>query len=756
MKWHVMTVGNPNSGKTSLFNALTGANQQVGNWSGVTVDKKSGAFTQGEHEFQLMDLPGVYSLESRESSIDEQIAFRYIMTHKPDLVINVVDASTLERSLLLTLQLRELGLPLVVVLNKSDVIAKRRQSVDTEALSRVLGVPVVALSAYNKKEIRAFKAGLPELLAQQKAPALELDYGAEVMSALALIEPQIQHPHLAARGCALRLLEGDEILKEKLELPRGDEIAAKIGQTAASVDLDLHLADVRYGFIHEQARPCLQQHGKLGVRATERLDALLLNRWIGIPVFLGVMYLMFLFAINVGGAFIDFFDISAGALFVDGPAHWLATIGTPEWLISILSGGIGSGIQTVATFIPVVGFLYLFLAMLEASGYLARAAFVVDKVMRMLGLPGKAFVPMLMGFGCSVPAFMAARTLNAERERLITSSMAPFMSCGARLPVYALFAVAFFPESGQNVVFLLYLIGIAVAVLTGLVLRKTLLPGNSESMLMEMPDYELPRANYVLIKTWHKLRSFVLGAGKTIVIMVAVLNLFNSLGTDGSFGNENTDKSLLSKGAALITPALSPLGIREDNWQATVGIATGIFAKEAVVGTLNSLYQTKGDEADDEFSLMAAFKEAAATIPANLADINPSDPAGLELGDLQDQQVAAEEQEVNVSTFANMQTHFDGQIGAFAYLLFILLYMPCAAAMGSLVRETGRNWAIFTALWCNFMAFMISTLYYQLATFAAHPLQSLSWVVFYLVGAVLVWWGMRRKGNILSRKVVLV
>ena len=214
MKWHVMTVGNPNSGKTSLFNALTGANQQVGNWSGVTVDKKSGAFTQGEHEFQLMDLPGVYSLESRESSIDEQIAFRYIMTHKPDLVINVVDASTLERSLLLTLQLRELGLPLVVVLNKSDVIAKRRQSVDTEALSRVLGVPVVALSAYNKKEIRAFKAGLPELLAQQKAPALELDYGAEVMSALALIEPQIQHPHLAARGCALRLLEGDEILKE--------------------------------------------------------------------------------------------------------------------------------------------------------------------------------------------------------------------------------------------------------------------------------------------------------------------------------------------------------------------------------------------------------------------------------------------------------------------------------------------------------------------------------------------------------------
>ena len=756
MKWHVMTVGNPNSGKTSLFNALTGANQQVGNWSGVTVDKKTGSFAQGDDEFQLVDLPGVYSLESRESSIDEQIAFRYIMTHKPDLVINVVDASALERSLLLSLQLRELGLPMLVVLNKSDVIARRRQSIDTQALSAVLGVPVVALSAYNKKEIREFKGQLSSLIPQARASALTLDYGPEVTAALDLIEPQLSHPHLAPRGCALRLLEGDAILAEGMQVSASPELEAVIKRTAAAVDLDLHLADVRYGFIHEQARPCLKQHGKLGSKATEKLDALLLNRWIGIPFFLGVMYLMFLFAINVGSAFIDFFDITAGALFVNGPTHWLGLIGTPEWLISILAGGIGSGIQTVATFIPVVGFLYLFLAVLEASGYLARAAFVVDRVMRMLGLPGKAFVPMLMGFGCSVPAFMSARTLNAERERLITSSMAPFMSCGARLPVYALFAVAFFPDSGQNVVFLLYLIGIAIAVVTGLVLRKTLLPGTSESMLMEMPDYELPRFNYVLIKTWHKLRSFVLGAGKTIVIMVAILNLFNSLGTDGSFGNENTDKSLLSRAMASVTPVLSPLGVREDNWQATVGIATGIFAKEAVVGTLNSLYQTKAHEAESEFSLKASFIEALETIPANLEAINPWDPAGLELGDLKDKAVAAEEQKVDVSTFANMQSHFDGQIGAFAYLLFILLYMPCAAAMGALVRETGRNWAIFTALWCNFMAFMISTLYYQLATFAAHPLQSISWVIFYLVSAVIVWWGMRRKGNILARKVVLV
>ena len=756
MNWNLMTVGNPNSGKTSLFNALTGANQQVGNWSGVTVDKKSGHFAQGDEAYQLMDLPGIYALESRDSSIDEQIAFRYAMTHKPDLVINVIDATSLERSLLLTLQLRELGLPLLVVLNKYDVMHKRRQSIDTQALAKVLGCPVVALSAYHRKEIQALKSQLPLLIAQTSREPLVLDYGTVIEAAVSQLQPQIQHPHLAARGCALRLLEGDPVLDEALLLADAPEIAALVQRTQAQVDMDLSLADVRYGFIHEQARPCVTQHGKLGIKGSERLDNILLNRWIGIPFFLGVMYLMFLFAINVGSAFIDFFDVLAGALFVDGPRHWLGLLDTPEWLISVVSDGVGSGMQTVATFIPVVGFLYLFLAVLEASGYLARAAFVVDRLMQKLGLPGKAFVPMLMGFGCSVPAFMSARTLNAERERLMTTAMAPFMSCGARLPVYALFAVAFFPRSGQNVVFLLYLIGIAIAVVTGLVLRKTLLPGHSESMVMEMPDYEVPRPTYVLIKTWHKLSSFVLGAGKTIVIMVAVLNLFNSLGSDGSFGNQNTDKSLLSQAAAFLTPVLSPLGVREDNWQATVGIATGIFAKEAVVGTLNSLYQSPADDEGAEFSLIDSFNEAVATIPANLAAINPWDPVGLELGDLQDQSAMAESQEVDLSTFANMQTHFDGQVGAFAYLLFILLYMPCAAAMGSLIRESGRNWAIFTAMWCNLMAFMISSLYYQLATFAAHPAQSMAWVAFYTMVAVLTWWGMHRKGNILARKVVLV
>lgn len=759
MSHHIVTVGNPNSGKTSLFNALTGANQQVGNWSGVTVDKKTGQFQFEDYSYELVDLPGIYALESRDSSIDEQIAFRYVMNNRPDLVINVVDASSLERSLLLTLQLRELGLPVLVVLNKYDVIKRRNQSVDTNILSEKLGCPVVALSAYNRKEVLSFKAILPALIEQtQDTRPLTLAYGDAIDPLVDEIAAQLNHPHLAARGCALRLLEQDPVVEEAMTGLLSAPAMQQLTQLQREQDLDLTLADVRFSYVYNECRPALKQHGKLSQKRSEQLDNILLNRWLGLPFFLGMMYLMFLFAINLGSAFIDFFDILASGIFVEGSRVLFEHIGLPEWLISLLSDGFGSGIQTVATFIPVIAFLYMFLAALEASGYLARAAFVVDRLMRYLGLPGKAFVPMLMGFGCSVPAFMATRTLNSERERMLTNAMAPFMSCGARLPVYALFAVAFFPESGQNVVFALYLLGILAAVFTGLVLRNTILPGKSESSIMEMPDYELPRLNYIFLKTWQRLKIFILGAGKVIVLLVAVLSVFNSMGTDGSFGNQNNGKSLLAVAAQKVTPVLSPLGIQQDNWQATVGIITGIFAKEAVVGTLNTLYQseTAGDEKSAEFSLWTKVTEAVETIPANLAGINVKDPVGLDIGDVKDQHAAAESQQVNVSIYANMQQHFAGAAGAFAYLLFILLYMPCSAAMGALFRESGRNWAVFVAMWCNLLAFAASTLYFQIVTFKSHPTTSLFWIVFYVGGFLLLTLGMRRRGDILVNKRVLV
>ncbi|KIQ84628.1 Fe(2+) transporter permease subunit FeoB [Aeromonas sp. L_1B5_3] len=754
MNYSLVTVGNPNSGKTSLFNALTGARQQVGNWSGVTVDKKMGEFSADGHDYKLMDLPGIYSLANQEASLDEQIASRYVQGHQPDLLLNVIDAANLERSLYLTLQLRELGLPMVVVLNKMDILKKRRVTINEGLLSQALGCPVVALSAHNRQQVAAFKSQIHGLIGKSQQ-ALMLDYGTDLEKDLAELETLLAPHHLTTRGRALRLLEEDAAMQETL-LP-GQQAAATNVVTRAhqGQDIDLQLADIRYGHIHLWASQACQQKGKLTVAQSEKLDRVLLNRWIGIPFFLFVMYLMFMFAIKVGSAFIDFFDIMGNALFVEGVHHLLGLVNAPDWLGAILADGFGVGLQTVATFIPVIGCLYMFLAVLESSGYLARAAFVVDALMRRLGLPGKAFVPMLMGFGCTVPSVMATRTLNSERERLMTSAMAPFMSCGARLPVYALFAVAFFPESGQNLVFGLYLIGILVAVLTGLLLRSTLLPGKSDSMVMEMPDYEWPRPVNVGIKTWQKLKSFVFGAGKTIVLVVAVLSVLNSLGTDGSFGHQEQESSVLSKISQAVTPVLHPIGVRDDNWQATVGIVTGIFAKEAVVGTLNSLYAGGGaEEEKGEFSLVASFHEAVDAVATNLAEINPTDPMGLAVGNLDDQKAAAEEQEVDVSTYGNMQTHFDGAAGAFAYLLFVLLYMPCAAAMGALVRETGRQWALFTAAWCNYMAFMCATVFYQLATFAAHPEQSLFWVASYGLSLLLLWWAGRRHGDIVARKVV--
>jgi ferrous iron transport protein B len=753
MSVNLVTVGNPNSGKTSLFNALTGARQQVGNWSGVTVDKKMGSFSAGEQDYRLTDLPGIYSLAAQDASLDEQIASRFVQGQRPDLLLNVIDAASLERSLYLTLQLRELGLPMLVVLNKMDLLEKRRITVDETLLSARLGCPVVSLSAHNPGQVRALKARLDDFISVPQT-ALHLDYGQGLEADIAELESLLAPHPLASRGRALRLLEEDPVMAETL-LPGQQTAAANlVSRAQRQQDIDLQLADVRYGHIHLWCQQACQQRGKLNAAQSEWLDRVLLNRWIGIPFFLLVMYLMFMFAIKVGSAFIDFFDILGGALFVDGVHHLLGLLDAPEWLGAIVADGFGAGLQTVATFIPVIGCLYLFLAVLESSGYLARAAFVVDALMRRLGLPGKAFVPMLMGFGCTVPAVMATRTLNSERERLMTSAMAPFMSCGARLPVYALFAVAFFPESGQNLVFGLYLVGILVAVLTGLLLRSTLLPGKSDSMLMEMPDYELPRPINVGIKTWQKLKSFVLGAGKTIVLVVAVLSVLNSLGTDGSFGHQDQESSVLSKVSQGVTPLLHPIGIREDNWQATVGIVTGIFAKEAVVGTLNSLYGGGEQAAGAEYDLWQSVQDALASIPANLAAINPADPLGIDIGDVGDASVAAAEQEVSLSTYGNMQAHFDGAAGAFAYLLFILLYMPCAAAMGALVRETGRPWAIYTALWCNYMAFMGATLFYQGANFARHPQQSLAWIGFYLGSLVLLWWLGRRRGDIVSRRVV--
>lgn len=746
MQYNVLTVGNPNSGKTTLFNGLTGAKQQVGNWAGVTVEKKTGRYQHSGDEFRLTDLPGIYALDSGNdsNSIDESIASRAVLTHPADLIINVVDVTCLERSLYMTLQLRELGRPMVVVLNKMDALKRERQTIDVKKLEKAIGCPVFTLSANNKGQVRQFKEKLHKVVVQGIAlEQLDLNYGDDFEVSIARLAPLFSDQEVSARALAIRSLENDLLVINSLEQTYREQIANE--QRLCAMDIDLHVADCKYTYLHQLCQKVRRSEGKLSHSFTEKADRFVLNKWIGVPFFFVVMYLMFMFSINIGSAFIDFFDIGVGALLVDG-GHYLLDGHLPVWLVTILADGIGGGIQTVATFIPVIACLYLFLAVLESSGYMSRAAFVLDKVMQKIGLPGKAFVPLVLGFGCNVPAIMATRTLDQERERKLAASMAPFMSCGARLPVYALFAAAFFPESGQNVVFALYLLGIVAAVFTGWVLKKTLFPGSSDNLVMEMPDYEVPTLQNVLIKTWQKLKRFVLGAGKTIVIVVAILSFLNSVGTDGSFGNEDSDNSVLSKAAQVVTPVFEPIGINHDNWQATVGIITGIFAKEAVVGTLNNLYTSaQGDDA--EYDLMGSLKDAVMSIPENLMGLNFSDPLGIEVGDLSDSASVAQDQEVDASIFGNLNNHFVTGYAAFSYLIFILLYTPCVAAMGAYVREFGTRYARFIAVWTMGLAYASAALFNQAAHFSESPVSSASWIGGILLVCALVYSLLKRAGR---------
>ncbi|GLT15711.1 Fe(2+) transporter permease subunit FeoB [Vibrio algivorus] len=749
MSFNILTVGNPNSGKTTLFNGLTGAKQHVGNWAGVTVEKKTGSFSHKQTQFNLTDLPGIYSLDSANdaNSIDESIASSAVSAMQADLIINVVDATSLERSLYMTLQLRELGRPMIVVLNKLDALHRERQEIDVDALSKELGCPVYILSAINKQQVAKFKDDLYQIShTPVELESLHLDYGSQIESAIAELNPLWPAERIISpRAMSIRALEQDGLMLSHLSANDLELHKALSERLGADFDIDLAITNAKYNYLHEVCKQVRILDSTLSKSFTQKLDQVILNKWLGIPVFFCIMYLMFMFSINIGSAFIDFFDIGVGAILVDG-GHYLLDGHLPVWLVTVLADGIGGGIQTVATFIPVIACLYLFLSLLESSGYMARAAFVLDKVMQKIGLPGKAFVPLILGFGCNVPAIMATRTMDQERERKLSAAMAPFMSCGARLPVYTLFAAAFFPHSGQNVVFALYLLGILAAVFTGMLLKKTLYPGKSSSFIMEIPDYEIPTIRNVIIKTWQKLKRFVLGAGKTIVIVVAVLSFFNSLGTDGSFGNEDSQNSVLSKAAQVVTPVFAPMGVDQDNWPATVGIITGIFAKEAVVGTLNNLYSDPQEE-DAEFNLVDSLKEALQTIPDNLAGLSFSDPLGIEVGDLGDSTAAAEEQGVSSGIFGNLQAYFVTGGAAFAYLLFILLYTPCVAAMGAYVREFGSKFASFIGLWTMFLAYASAVIYYQATSFVAHPLSSSLWIGLMLIAFVIVYIRLKQVGQ---------
>lgn len=741
-KFTIALAGNPNCGKTTLFNSFTGSKQRVGNWPGVTVERKEGDYKHLDCDFDVIDLPGIYSFSAY--SLDEKVSREYILTEKPDLVVNIVDATNLERNLYLTTQILEMKIPVILALNMMDLARQRKIRIEIEHLAEHLGCTVIPIVASKNKGFDDLKDAINEAVLQHKISPTKIQYDSVVEDAIT--ELNLLNNNLAenrgvdSRWLSLKLLEEDELadtITNSVFDNKVKELANRIS-THTGDETDIVIADGRYGFIHGLCRDVVHRDDKVRKNVSDIIDKIALNRLLGVPIFLAIMYLVFMVTINLGGAFIDFFDIFFGTIFVDGLSNLLTNINLPQWLVTLLAGGIGGGIQTVATFVPPIFFMFLSLSILEDSGYMSRAAFVMDRFMRFIGLPGKSFIPMLVGFGCTVPAIMGTRVLENRRDRILTILMNPFMSCGARLPVYVLFATAFFPRSGGLIVFSIYFSGIILAILSGLLFKKTILKGEISTFVMELPPYHIPTFNGIFMHTWQKLKSFILRAGQVIIIVVIMLSFLNSIGPDGSFGNEDSQNSMLSSIGKAITPIFHPMGISDENWPATVGLFTGIFAKEAVVGTLDNLYSTMYEEENnseveeqEEFHFWGGISEAFVSIKDGLSGMGSTfgDPMGVTVSDnLSDLEEQSAEQEVASGTFTMMREKFGNQASAYAYLLFILIYMPCVAAIAAVYRETNLKWTIFSVAYLTILAWLVSTIFYQISQFSLQPAVSAMWI----------------------------
>ncbi|HAT12637.1 MAG TPA: ferrous iron transporter B [Microcoleaceae bacterium UBA11344] len=759
-------VGNPNCGKTTLFNALTGANQRVGNWPGVTVERKEGKYTHDGLAITIVDLPGVYSLDAEDgdTGLDELVARDYLLSGEADVIINIVDASNLERNLYLNTQILEMRVPTILALNMMDVAKERDFRINVSKLAERLGCTVVPMSASSNDGVPLLRDAINRALAKPIVPSAYVAYPAAIEDAIAQLIPHIEkhspNRTVDARWTALKLLEYQDEVAPELANTELEKIVVphrrRVHETLDD-DLDIIIADSRYTFIRNLTQGVAECSREVKTNVSDKIDQIVLNRFLGIPVFLAVMYLMFTISINIGGVFIDFFDILFGTIFVDGFGKILASISTPGWLIGLLANGAGGGVQTTATFIPQIGMMFLCLSVLEDSGYMARAAFVMDRLMRFVGLPGKSFVPMMVGFGCNIPGIMATRTLENKRDRMMTIMMNPFMSCSARLAVYALFCGAFFQVGGQNMVLGLYLIGILAAVLTGLILKNTLLQGEAAPFVMELPPYHIPKLKGVLLRTWDRLKAFIKKAGIAIVIMVLILGTMSSVGTDGSFGKQDSKDSILSAVGRTVTPVFTPMGITQENWPATVGLLTGVFAKEVMVGTLDSLYTQLADEQkaagaepekEEEFSFWGNIGKAYFSIPENLAKLPGQlfDPLGLNSANITDQKQAEEAQGISGSTYGQMSRRFGSNAAAFAYLLFVLLYFPCVSATAALYRETNLGWTIFAGSWTTGIAYFTAVGYYQIATFSEHPDSSLVCIIRLIIAMSLTLVGLKMAG----------
>ena len=663
--------GNQNSGKTTLFNCLTGSNQHVGNFPGVTVEKKEGRIL-GHREMSLVDLPGIYSLSPYTS--EEVVTRDFILKEHPRVIVNIVDATNIERNLYLTLQLMELYTPMVIALNMMDEVRASGNSIDVKGLSERLGIPVVPISASKNEGIADLLGAIERQVREQHIPEhLDFCHGPvhRAIHAIAhVIEDHVQEAGYPLRFAATKLVEGDQPMFDALKLGENDKhIIDHIVQEMEEqlhTDREAALADMRYTYIEGLCAECVVKHRETREQVrSERIDRVLTNKYAGIPVFLGIMFLIFWLTFSVIGAPLQSLLETGIGLGTDWLSGFLTSVNVSPWLHSLLIDGVCAGVGSVLSFLPIIVLLFFFLSLLEDSGYMARVAFVMDKLLRKIGLSGRSFVPMLIGFGCSVPAIMATRTLSSERDRKMTIILTPFMSCSAKLPIYGMITMAFFPHTAGLVMIAIYILGIVVAVLSGLLLKNTLFKGDPVPFVMELPAYRMPAPRSVLLHMWEKAKDFLRKAFTIIFVAAIVIWFLQSFDWSFNMVADNT-KSILASVGSLIAPIFIPLGFND--WRASTALITGLTAKESVVSTLTVLTGASSD--------------------AQLSNI-----------------------------LAGVFT----PLSAFAFLAFTVLYMPCVAAFAASKRELGSmRSALLTALFQTGMAYVAGMLIFQIGSLFIH------------------------------------
>ena len=659
----VALAGNQNCGKTTLFNALTGSNQHVGNFPGVTVEKKEGK-VRGHEEIRIVDLPGIYSLSPYTS--EEIVTRDFILNEKPDVILNIVDATNIERNLYLSLQLMELEKPMVIALNMMDEVTRSGNHIDVEQLSEKLKVRVVPISASRRDGIDDLVAALMEAAAAEAHFDLDFCSGAihrAIHSSAHIVEDHAQQAGIPKRFAATKLVDGDAPMQQLLQLHDSDmDIIEHIIQQMEEelgTDREAALADMRYSYIESLVAQCVTHHNETREQQrSEKIDRWLTHKYLGIPIFLGIMLLIFyLTFVPIGGTLQSLLE-SGIDMFVSWLDAQMDVWQVSSWLHSLVIDGICAGVGSVLSFLPLIVVLFFFLSLLEDSGYMARVAYIMDKALRKIGLSGKSFVPMLIGFGCSVPAIMATRTLSSERDRKMTIILTPFMSCSAKLPIYGMITAAFFSHNAAIVMLAVYLIGILAAILCGLLFKRTLFRGNPVPFVMELPAYRIPDARSVLMHMWEKAKDFLHRA--FTIIFAATIIIWFLQSYDFSFhAVSDASGSILATIGTKIAWIFEPLGFAD--WRASSALITGITAKESVVSTLSIL--------------------TGATTDAGLSSV--------------------------------LQTMFT-PLSAFAFLCFTVLYMPCVAAFAATKRELGTlKEALGAVLFQTAVAYIVALVIYQ-------------------------------------------